>query len=458
MNITFGLSASLKDNSKQFVCVARIVSSGTIAETQIPTKESTPPYYVNPFQVVFTLLIPGVAYKFEMWESSDNTPTGLLRTYYYFTGQTTIINLRTDLQITVGTTAGVTDGSDTYTDASLIGWNFRLVKVGQGPLFYLTYWDRPTQDVIHQLQGLVFNDKEEYNVEFYPQVTTYNTPISGLPTVLQVITANQTLTADDTNKYNCLQGASTYFEVLLPSGSTVIPFQPIYIKSSGGIHKNVAIICQGSDSIQRAKITTYLVLGQNEDCVIFWDGTVFRVQGDLFALDNVGQITFSYSKIEPKSVFGNGVLVSRKDLRRLWEQALADGLVVSDTQWSSSVTDANGKVTYPYKSFYSSGDGTTTFRLPLLYNGGFLKAASTGAGAFTNWCMPSFRVGTNIGQGGTPNGELPAAGPRSDYSNLHSGAIDMSTKPVRTDGSAFINQAEDTLNPVYSNVYASIRF
>lgn len=460
MDIVFDYVGTLKNSANNFVGAVYMASTGALVETHAVAKDGMGNYPIPPlsFELTFTMLTEGVGYIFRMWESTTTDPGGLQRTSYSFTGRRTVVTLRPDLQLTVGSITGPDDQAVTYTDASLVGWSFRINKISYGPLFYLQYWDRPTQDVIRLLDSLVFANGEEYNIEFMPQITYYDSPDSGLPVTSQIITANQTLTADDTNKYNFIQGASTYLEVLLPAGSTLVPFRPIYINSGGGTHKNVAVICQGSDSILRAKTTAYLVLGQNEDCVIFWDGTVFRVNGDLSAADNVGQIFYSYSQTEPKGIFGNGAVVSRKDYRRLWETALAAGMVVTLAVWNQSVTASDGAVTYPNKGFYHSGDTVNTFGLPLLSNSGFFRAVLTSAGTFNDWQLPDHQHVTTADDDVTATfGKTLVNIVRGVWGGNSSGKNALTSRPSDSNGNIFSRLGSE-LHSSYTRVYGLIRF
>ncbi|WP_155976268.1 phage tail protein [Novispirillum itersonii] len=65
----------------------------------------------------------------------------------------------------------------------------------------------------------------------------------------------------------------------------------------------------------------------------------------------------------------NGALVARSTYPQLWEFAQASGMIVSDTEWTGSVAN---------RSKFSSGDGSTTFRLPDLITGNLFIRAQAG--------------------------------------------------------------------------------
>ena len=55
----------------------------------------------------------------------------------------------------------------------------------------------------------------------------------------------------------------------------------------------------------------------------------------------------------PESVVGSGQLANRADFKRIWATAVANNWVVTEAEWAA------GK-----KGYFSSGDGSTTFRFP----------------------------------------------------------------------------------------------
>lgn len=83
----------------------------------------------------------------------------------------------------------------------------------------------------------------------------------------------------------------------------------------------------------------------------------------------IGTVILRHGATVPRGyVVPNGSAVNRADYPELWAYAQAENLVVSDAAWASS------------PGFYSSGNGTTTFRLPEM-RGEFLRAWDMGRGA-----------------------------------------------------------------------------
>lgn len=85
-----------------------------------------------------------------------------------------------------------------------------------------------------------------------------------------------------------------------------------------------------------------------------------------------------------------GQEVTRATYADLWTWVQAQGLVKTEDEWQALATSQNGNVPY-----YSSGDGSTTFRMPKIV--GYIKGAASQseAGAYTSEGLPNItgRVG-----------------------------------------------------------------
>lgn len=137
---------------------------------------------------------------------------------------------------------------------------------------------------------------------------------------------------------------------------------------------------------------------------------------------NVGDEWHSFTgKIPAGGVPYCGQTVARATYADLWNYVQAQGLVKTESEWQSLNTSRNGNVPY-----YSSGDGSTTFRMPKIV--GYIKgAASTdGVGAYTVEGLPNItgtikRESNDYYQLG---GEITNS---TDYTTILSGAFNGST-------------------------------
>lgn len=71
---------------------------------------------------------------------------------------------------------------------------------------------------------------------------------------------------------------------------------------------------------------------------------------------NVGDIRFPAMTVKPGELKLNGAFLQRQDYPLLWTWASENALVISETEWSANE--------YALRGLFSSGNGTTTFRLP----------------------------------------------------------------------------------------------
>lgn len=82
----------------------------------------------------------------------------------------------------------------------------------------------------------------------------------------------------------------------------------------------------------------------------------------------VGTVMFGYFPVAPEGfLLGNGGLVSRPAYQALWSWVSSQGLVVAESEWAAR------------RGMFSSGDGSSTFRLPDL-RGEFPRFADFGRG------------------------------------------------------------------------------
>ena len=366
MNVNLTVSAALNNTANQFVLAAYSDPALTVlVEMHAPSKP-----YANPLQVTFTTLNANQMYYFVLWESPDGTASGTIRNSCNFQPTSQTVTLRGDLSLTADVSAGLASGGTGYVDPSnsLLGWTYTLYMEGYGPLTEGSSGDYTLDSENNWVLtgGNTVQPQQKFYMVFQPQMYSGAAPISPLITTAEVKTATVTLTAADKNKAIVIQGAAASLNLTLPAISTVSDFDRFEFHSCGGSHINASILCAGSDKIQRASQVTKIVLGQNETLKLFRltiSGTSYWiVDNDLQGLDMVGRIFESYTNSLVNAIPLDGSLISRTTYQRLWDlvQTFASGILISESNWAN--TNTAGQFTN--KGFFSTGDGSTTFRVP----------------------------------------------------------------------------------------------
>lgn len=90
------------------------------------------------------------------------------------------------------------------------------------------------------------------------------------------------------------------------------------------------------------------------------------------SVGRIGQVRviFNLAEKDVDEILAMGITYSRLTYPELWEWAgKRAGLVISEEEWQAKFAETNGK----FVPYYSSGDGSATFRTPLL--GAYLKGA-----------------------------------------------------------------------------------
>jgi hypothetical protein len=361
-NVNLTISGSLINSSNFFVVTAYSDPARTIiAETVIPSKP-----YGSPFQVTFTTLAFGAMYYFVLWENTTAVPGGTARNSVNFQPNATTTTLRADLYLTADVTPGFTSGGSSYVDASLVGWDYSLEMVGYGTLEDTVDYTQDTGGGWTLLNGQTIGNQQKFVIHFQPQIAQVQTSQPSLINASKLVTTSTSLSNTDKNTAVLIQGASTNIQVGLPALSTMADFDVIYLYSYGGSHINASIPCNGSDTIQRNTVVSKIVLGQNEIARLFKmtiGGTArWYIDNELSGLDCVGELFDAYDTNYINTVPFDGSLLNRSDYERLWDivSALPTGVLIADSAFND--VDANGN--YINKGKFTTGNGTTTFRVP----------------------------------------------------------------------------------------------
>jgi hypothetical protein len=388
MQISVSSQTSLLNASNFFVFALYDSSAPSVLlESQQPAKP-----YGNPIQISFTYnCLSGHIYIIKLWESPDNTPTGIVRNSFSqaVNSNASSVSVKLDEYLEADVTAGLVSGTTSYVNTDWAGWNYSIERIGAGTMVPDSsidtdpnYTQTPTGGFTLKQSGDVFQPDEKFVVRFTPQV--FSVPETGAPSSIfssgRVITSDETLTISDLNKALLIQSASTTIALVLPSLISVADYSFVYIYSIGGSHYNAVINCPGTDKIKYGffdNVLSQIILGQVEILKLFKANNKWNVENELIGVKCVGEVFYNYLGAEINALPFSGQLVLRAEYPRFWAyvQTLQTGSVVTDSAWNSTFTTVDGINYYTLKGCFSAGDGSTNFRLPLITN--FIRPISS---------------------------------------------------------------------------------
>lgn len=343
-----------------------------------------------------------VAYRYVCFESPDGSASGTIRNDFVVKPSNNVYLTRDDLYLIADLSPNMPGNQPAYgPDASLIGWNWGLERVGFGTLqFGVDYVKTKagvdtTQDDLDAdgwrllLAGDVIQPDEKFVIHFLPQLSQITAAPSTIINGIVKLVVTTTLDTFAVGKSYLLQGASGYFRVNLPDLATIPDAQPIYFNSAGGSHINVGIFSNAGQKIQffqrtanlPSTTTDHIYLGQSENLAAYKftdsDSSVSWVVlygGEGY--NNVGRQILSYSKQQMNSVLMQGQLLSRTNYARLWEWVLnlEAGIVINDSSFNNTgIFGPNSQTYFINQGRFTLGDGSTTFRIPNLCSYGFQR-------------------------------------------------------------------------------------
>ena len=324
----------------------------------------------------------------------NSTPTvGGATIINYITDKTTEnMTPRDDMELITGATSGMVTGANSYSDATLSGWKYDVERRGFGTLKSDEIGYNPAGGFYLKNTGDIFGAGEIFIIHFQPSVSIQapgSTSNAGLLfSATNILTTTITLDASYMGSMNIIQGASTAITITLPASNTIVNNKLIAFVSEGGSHKSVKLAFQGGDKLMYLSAAQdYIYLCQGEQIWIFYDGSNFQVAQSSEGIKQVGELFYS-AAIESANPYKNCLLFNgeygdtnqswstsgftpifynRSDYPRLWDwilnklqsaQVVNEG--IANGQWG--YTDSS--LLYPNKGKFSSGNGTTTFRLP----------------------------------------------------------------------------------------------
>jgi hypothetical protein len=351
--------------------------------------------------------LQNVLYYYQLFLSPDHGADGTVENYFDVQPNVNAYNVRDNAELTADISPFLASETNFYgVDSSLVGWNWYLERKGTGTLYYGTDWTKTkagvntTKDDLDAdgwkllVAGDLIGNGEEFVIHFYPQLQATSTPqASTMISQTTMLTSNTTLTNSAAGQAFILQGGGGYFQVNVPDITTVPDSVPIFFNSAGGNHINVGISAfagqmfewySNQTNLGSTTRSTILYLGQCENIWImrftYPDGSKrWQVFGDTDGIRQVGEIIYDWSKIPLNTVLLAGQTLSRTNYARLWAwvQNLEAACLISDGSFNATTT-LDGIQYFTNRGKFTTGDGSTTFRIPLITSGsgtgtGFLR-------------------------------------------------------------------------------------
>lgn len=338
-----------------------------------------PPHFASR-QIQFIGLNP-VIHLAKLFATDGVSPTGTVIANFSIDPRYPGIELKAPMFIYAGTTPGFDVGTNEFTDPTdeLDGWEYDVDIRGMGRLNPDLELDKTPPGYSVMIDDYQLQDNELHIISFQPKIIVYDRDVlvPSLFSAVEILTSDTALLSGDTGKQFFIQSATSTIVITLPEIDSVPPNRLFWFTSNGGNHKNAVIEVDGSDSEKidwLAEELTEIILGQSEHVWLMkWvdpDDVTNRRWKVLQASDGMGKVgeLVYFNKSQSLNVMHcAGQLVDRDVYPRLWAfvQSLDSTQVVSDATWNTGDTN---------KGRFSTGNGSTTFRLPLLYNAGFLRA------------------------------------------------------------------------------------
>lgn len=163
------------------------------------------------------------------------------------------------------------------------------------------------------------------------------------------------------------------------------------------------------------------------------------------AVDRVGKMRmiFNFAEKDVDEILACGVVYNRMIYEELWNYVqLKPSLLISEAEWQAKYAQTNGK----FVPFYSEGDGTTTFRTPLLSAYPCGVSSSDGIGKYESDGLPNIEGDLGWGNGDATDVVFPTGAYyyKRENKNVYAG----SNPTVRLNQNSFNASLS---NPIYGN-------
>jgi microcystin-dependent protein len=249
---------------------------------------------------------------------------------------------------------------------SLAGMSFNLRRQGQG-IVPINQWE------VLDAGGFKLTTAGDFLVEgeiFELDVVEYqnnNTGTGGFALAgVRPVPTNFTLLPEQVGHAVQLRAGASIVTLTLPNIVDIPVHSIVPIEATFNNTKQAKIQTVGGQKIyMNGEERTFIYIGAGESAWLYNDATAWYVFSAKGNWDEVGQVVQGYIPGKNQIVC-QGQLVNRADYPRLWEAVQQMGSSsVSDTQWATTFVLVDGYiVNKPFKGCFSSGNGTTTFRLP----------------------------------------------------------------------------------------------
>lgn len=332
------------------------------------------------------------------------------------------VELKAPWFIYADTEPGFDSGTDVFTDPDgvLEGWDYTVDIRGMGLLDPDTELDQTPPGYQVTIAGYEIQPNELHIISFAPKQIVFNAPTNtggNIFSEVEIITEDRALVEADKGKQFIIASDTSTIVITLPEIGSVAANRLFLFTSEGGNHKNAVIEVEGgsSEKIDWNGPQTEVILGQCEHIWLYkWvdpldeNNFSWKVCNASDRILQVGEVFYYDRHLDLlNAVFADGSLLDRDVYPRLWNyiQSLDASMLVSDATWNSAFTET-GK--------YSTGDGSTTFRMRLIQSG-FLRGVDgvvRKAGSFEEGSVDIDDIDIEIreGTGGGTTGSILNSG------------------------------------------------
>jgi hypothetical protein len=283
------------------------------------------------------------------------------------------------LAYTIGGSGGIGFSGNSYINPALNGWVYSLEQRGVGTLQPSVDYNLISGGGWTLINGYVIQVNDSFVHHFQPQLNQNVPPANsnGNPqgslfgvSSNPVITNNKVFASTDMGQIWIFSSTNGNITGTLPDPTTVPDGKITEFNHEGGNATMISIIPTTSikycgQNIAPSAPYQAFYLAQGESVSFYKIGSIWYVFKDNSNFKTVGQLFETEQLDEFNSLPLDGSLLSRTLYPRLWEyvQRLPNTVLISDSLW---VYFDENNLFYPNVGCFSTGDGSTTFRLPLV--------------------------------------------------------------------------------------------